>query len=88
MTTSADCYLSRSSRQLDISKIKTVSIDKKWLLRSIFDFWTIVFFSEWDQDHGDIKLNYISKPIMLRDTISSILDLHAMDWENSWVYGK
>ena len=75
--------LTRSARSLDITKIKSINIKKVWLLCSIFDYWSIVFFSEWDQwwesAHWDIKLNYISKPIMLKDTIISILDLHSLD---------
>jgi uncharacterized membrane protein YdbT with pleckstrin-like domain len=39
---------SRSSRSLDVDKIKTISVDKKGLLRSIFNFGSIIFLSEGD----------------------------------------
>lgn len=65
--------LDRSTRALDITKVKTVSVSKKWLLCSVFNFWSIVFFSEGDSDNWDIKLNYISDPIKLRDTIDKIV---------------
>lgn len=63
----------RSTRALDITKVKTVSVQKKWLLCSIFNYWSIVFFSEWDSDNGDIKLNFITDPIKLRDMIANIV---------------
>jgi len=65
--------LERSTRALDITKVKTVSVKKKWLLCSVFNFWAIVFFSEGDSDHWDIKLNFITDPIKLRDSIQSIV---------------
>ncbi len=68
--------LQRTTRSLDIFKIKTISIDKRWLLRSIFNYWSIVFFTEWDSSQQwDITLNYISNPNLLRDSIQNIIDV-------------
>lgn len=72
-----DWILNRFTRSLDISKIKSISIRKEWLMCSIFNYWSIIFFSEWDADNGDITLNYISDPIKLRDTISEMINLHV-----------
>ncbi len=65
----------RDARALDITKIKSVRIEKKWLLRSIFNFGTIVFFAEWDEDNWDIKLNYISDPNKLSKRLQEIIKL-------------
>lgn len=67
----------RSTRSLDISKIRSISIDKQWLLKSLFNYWSIVFFSEWDASFWDITLNYISNPISLRNAIEHIIMLHT-----------
>lgn len=72
--------LTRSTRALDITKVKSVSIEKKWLLRSIFNYWTIIFFSEGDAALWDVRLNYINDPIKLRDMITEMVKM--------WVYKK
>ena len=75
----------RSSRALDISKIKSVRVDKKWLLKSIFNYWSIIFFAEWDSDLWDIRLNYISNPQSLEKRLSHILHLAEVRKEGNLV---
>lgn len=65
--------LNRSTRTLDLAKIKSINIKKNGLMTSIFNLWDIVFFSEWDESHGDIRLNYIKKPIALKQSITKIM---------------
>lgn len=65
--------LSRSTRTLDMAKIKSINIKKHGLMTSIFNLWDIVFFSEWDESHGDIRLNYIKEPIKLKQAITKIM---------------
>jgi len=65
----------RDARSLDITKIKSVRIEKKWILRSLFNFGTIVFFAEWDENHWDIKLNYISDPNKLSKRLQEIINI-------------
>ena len=65
--------IKRITRTLDLAKIKSINIQKNSLMTSIFDLWDIVFFSEWDESHGDIRLNYIKNPIELKSKITTIM---------------
>lgn len=54
---------SRAWRSIQISKLKTISVDKLWLLKSLFNYGTIKFLSEWDNSGSwDIELYYIFDP--------------------------
>lgn len=67
---------SRESRSLDVEKIKTISVDKKWILKSLFNYWTIIFLSEWDESwKGDIVLEYVHDPEKVRERIMEIMEL-------------
>jgi hypothetical protein len=65
--------LDRSTRTLDLAKVKSMNIKKNWLMTSVFDLWDLVFFSEWDESYGDIRLNYIKNPIELKKRITIIM---------------
>jgi len=39
--------LSRKWRTIDVEKIKTVTVNKSWLIRSMFNFWNIIILTEW-----------------------------------------
>lgn len=68
-------FFSRSSRTIDCEKIKTVSVSKKWLLRSIFNFGSIVVLTEWDeQNQWDVQLYYIYDPETVRNRIAEIIE--------------
>lgn len=80
-----DWILKRETRSLDPSKIKTINISSAWLMGSIFNFGSIVFLAEWDREHGDIKLNYIYRPVMLRERIEELIDRtvrEGNEWNN------
>jgi len=64
---------SRNMRSLDISKIKSVRVYEQWFMRSLFNYGTIVFFSEWDENSGDITLNYITNPTKVSRRLEEIL---------------
>ena len=64
---------SRNTRSLDIDKIKSVRVYEQWIIRSLFNYGTIVFFSEWDDQSGDITLNYISNPTKVAKRLEEIL---------------
>lgn len=71
--------LDRSIRALDIMKVKSINIEQNGLLRSIFNYGSIIFFSEgdvsWgDNPLGDIELHHISHPARLKDKIAVIID--------------
>lgn len=69
----------RLQRSLDIAKIKSIRVDKKGFLHSVFNYGSIVFFSEWDQKFGDITLNYISDPAKLSAKLWEILKLNQTE---------
>ena len=73
--------LNRVSRSMSVWKIKTIKVQTWWLLQSIFNFWAIIFFSEWDSSGSlwDIRLNYISSPNLLKDRIDTIVDVIPQD---------
>lgn len=82
--------LSRSTRTLDLAKVKSINIKKNGLITSIFNLWDIVFFSEWDDAYGDIRLNYIKKPIALKQAITKIMhdaiSARQSNNQESWEY--
>lgn len=67
--------LNVTSRAIETSKIKTITVTKKWLLNSIFNYWWLVFLSEWDSHTWDIQLYFISNPDNLRKNIQKIMNL-------------
>jgi len=64
----------RATRTLDIEKIKSISVNKKGISRSLFNYWSIIFFAEWDASLGDITLNYINNPAALEKRIVNVIN--------------
>ncbi len=46
-------------QKLHADKIKSVTIQKSWLLNSFLDIWSITFIAEWDNERGDITMDYV-----------------------------
>lgn len=69
--------LTRTTRSLELRKIKTVNVVTDGWLSSVFGYGSIVFLAEWDMQHGDIKLNFIMKPVALRNIIYWLIDHRA-----------
>lgn len=68
-------FFSRDSRTIKTNKIKTISIDKKWIIKSLFNYWTLVFLSEWDEKwKWDITLMYVQNPDKVRAKIKKVID--------------
>jgi hypothetical protein len=74
----------RSSISLDLTNLRSINEEKNWILKSIFNYGTIVFLSEWwdfrSPDDPDaaidasmIKLNYITYPRKVRERIIHIV---------------
>lgn len=60
---------------LNEKSIKTISIERRWFLYSIFNNWDIIFLAEGDvTEHGDVKLKWIPKPEKRRDQIAKIMN--------------
>lgn len=73
---------SRKWRTIDLSKVKTITVEKKWLLRSIFNFWNIVVLTEGDEKwSGEIIMHYISNPDKVKQWIFKIMNLKPEERE-------
>lgn len=65
----------RDTAAIDVEKIKTISINKRSLMYSIFNNWNIIFLSEWDnKSYWEVTLLFIFRPEEKRDMISEIVD--------------
>jgi len=63
----------RTSKTIDLEKIKTISVNKKWILRSLLNFGEIIIFTEGDDQHGELKIKYIPEPEKVKNKIMEIL---------------
>lgn len=64
----------RDTAEIDMEKIKTISIKKRTILYSVFDNWNIIFLSEWDNNnYWEIILVFIANPEEKRDKINAII---------------
>jgi len=53
--------------------LKSVTVERNGFLYSIFDNWDLVFFSEWDETHGDVTLRYVFHPEKKKIQIEKIM---------------
>ena len=66
--------LSRKWRTVDTEKIKTITVNKSGLIRSIFNFGNIVVLSEWDEQwDGEINFSFVDAPEELKMKILQII---------------
>jgi|AntAceMinimDraft_5_1070358.scaffolds.fasta_scaffold170243_1 hypothetical protein len=68
----------RGSVSLDLTNLRSVNEEKWGILKSIFNYGTIVFFSEGDyggvnSNNGTITLKYINYPRKVREIIMNII---------------
>ncbi len=70
-------FFNRGSRSIDTEKIKTITVDKNWIMKSIFNYWTIIILTEWDTENGDVTLYYVHNPDIVQKRISDLVEL----WE-------
>lgn len=49
----------RQVEKLHADKIKSISISKPWFMNSVFDIWSITFMAEWDNEKGDITMEFV-----------------------------
>lgn len=64
----------RQMRSIYVSKIKTISVNKDWILKSIFNYWNIKFLSEWDDKWSwDIELYFVYDPENVKLKIKDII---------------
>ncbi len=66
--------LKRDMATIDVDKIKTISVRKRYLLYSVFNNWDLIFLSEWDSNNfWEITLYFISRPEEKKAKISDII---------------
>ena len=66
----------RNTKTIGVEKIKSIQTNKKWIIRSIFNFWEIVILTEWDEEgRWEIKLNYIPFPDKVKQKIVTIMNV-------------
>lgn len=79
----------RTAKTIASNKIKTITVDKEWLIASIFNLWTVKFLSEWDNSWSwDITLYHVFDPDKMKDTIKNVLNIKnwvtqtEVDWDD------
>lgn len=63
----------RSVRTLDVAKVKSITINKKELLYSIFDAWQMTFMSEGDDQFWEIIFDFVKNPEDQKERIQHII---------------
>lgn len=59
---------------VDVEKIKTILVKKRYFLYSIFNNWDLIFLSEWDSNNfWEITLFFMHNPEEKKDKISKII---------------
>lgn len=75
-------FLKRTSKVIDLTHIRSVSVEKSWFVDSIFNNWNIVVLSEWSDlsgvresktDPWKIYFRYVKNPEYYADRIQSML---------------
>jgi uncharacterized membrane protein YdbT with pleckstrin-like domain len=70
----------RQIRTIDTDKIKAITVSSKSFWQSLFNYWSVVFLSEWDEeDYGDIVLHFLNDPNRLKDEVVRVINLERDD---------
>ncbi|UFX82816.1 hypothetical protein [Candidatus Absconditicoccus praedator] len=69
-----DGIFSRVGRTLNSSKIRSITVEKDGILRSLFNFGNVLFLAEgYHEDGGDIRIIYITDPDTIKYKAREIL---------------
>lgn len=73
-------FFKRVSKTIDLKKIRSLSVRKKWFLNSIFNNWNLVVLSEWSENEkdvsmraGEINFDYLYDPDSIEIKINDLL---------------
>jgi len=67
--------LNRKWRTIDVEKIKTITVNKKGILQSTFNFWNIVILTEWDEQwQWEINFHFVDDPDNVKHDIFNIIN--------------
>ncbi len=70
----------RQVRTIDTDKIKAITVSGKSFLQSLFNYGSVVFLSEGDDDdYGDINLRFLKNPDLLREEVIRIIEMAKDD---------
>lgn len=66
----------RQARTIDTDKIKAITVSGKSIWQSVFNYGSVVFLSEGDDDdYGDIVLHFLKNPNALKDEVIRVIEL-------------
>ena len=66
----------RRTEVIDTEKVKTINKIPQWFFGSMFNFASLVFLSEWDNEVGDISLNFVENPEEVYKQIRQLIEPH------------
>jgi len=73
----------RNVHTITAQSIKAISINKAWLLYSLFDNGDIVILTEWDTEHdGEIRFRWIPRPEKRKNQIVKIVGIDVQADQN------
>lgn len=71
----------RNTVTINTSYIRSITVKKKWLINSIFNIWSLIVLSEWDNDHNwEIKFNYIHRLGTLKSSIYRLIHNKSVNY--------
>jgi hypothetical protein len=65
----------RQSKSVELTDVKSIKVDKKWIFNSLFDMWTIVFVLEWSENETELRIDYILSPEAMRERVVKIMNM-------------
>ncbi len=68
---------------IDLKKCRSITTEKKWFFRSMFNIGSLLILSEWDKDkNGEIRFNYIHRLWALKKAILWLIYKNKKGWWN------
>ena len=67
---------------MDLHKFRSITTEKKWFIRSVFNFGSLIVLSEWDSNHNwEIRFNYIHRLGALKEAILKLIYKNKSSWK-------
>jgi len=68
---------------MDLTKFRSITTEKKGLIRSIFNCWSLIILSEWDSSHNwEIRFNYIHRLWALKEAVLQLIYSNWTRWKS------
>ena len=65
--------LERHSENIPTDMVKSISVEKKWLMNSFFDIGSIHFLVEWNDEKWDIIMHHVDAVEHMESRIKNII---------------